>query len=60
MSAVSCDVCDGDILVTNRAFAGYCSPDCRDEDRQRRQQRRDRPKDIVTLMLSVPSRDGSR
>ncbi len=31
-----CSKCDGDIAADNRAFPGYCSPDCRREaDEQR-------------------------
>ncbi len=36
MSAAACDWCTGWIEVTNSRFPGFCSPECRDEDRARR------------------------
>ena len=36
MSAATCDVCAGWIDVSNLRFPGFCSPDCRDADRARR------------------------
>lgn len=33
MSAAVCDWCSGWIEVSNHRFPGFCSPECRDEDR---------------------------
>ncbi len=36
MSAATCDECAGWIDASNLRWPGYCSPDCRDTDRARR------------------------
>lgn len=36
MSSAVCDWCENYIEVNNHRFPGFCSTDCRDEDRARR------------------------
>ena len=36
MTAINCDSCGEYIETSNRRFPGFCSPECRDEDRARR------------------------
>ncbi len=36
MSAATCDECAGWIDFSNHKWPGFCSPECRDEDRARR------------------------
>lgn len=36
MSSAVCDECEQYIDVSNHRFPGFCSPDCRDADRARR------------------------
>jgi hypothetical protein len=36
MSSAVCEECSNYIEVTNRRFPGFCSTDCRDGDRARR------------------------
>jgi hypothetical protein len=36
MSSACCDECSNYIEVTNHRFPGFCSTDCRDADRYRR------------------------
>ncbi len=42
MSTVSCLWCSSYIEASNLRFPGYCSPDCRDADRQHRQAEHER------------------
>jgi len=36
MTALNCDSCGEYIETSNRHFVGFCSPECRDVDRARR------------------------